>query len=364
MRKEYIERLSQLMKEENMDAMLIAPSEELEFFVGFSPRICERFQALMVKQDGTYFYICNLLTVHEMQKVLGEEVKVYGWFDGDGYMETVQQAFTDFGLIGKTIGVNSTERACIVLDILENIDIRFVNGKPMLENVRIHKTEAEIENLRIAGRITEEVFLETLDYIKPGVSEADIANYINEGFLKRGADLGFTLICVGENAAFPHYNGNQAIVQKKDLVLMDFGCIYKGMCSDMTRTIFVGGVTDDERRTYQCVLDAVLCAEEKVKIGAYIPDIDKAARDTIAQSGYGETFITRLGHGLGHSLHEAPDIKQSNHRHLEKGMVFSIEPGIYRVGEFGIRIEDILVVTENGYENFNTATKDLIVICE
>lgn len=345
-----------------MDAVLIAPSEEMEFLIGFSPRLCERFQSLIVKADGTYFYICNLLTVDEMQEVLGEDIKVYGWFDGDGYMDTVKKAFEDFDLMGKTIGVNSSERACIILDIMKGLDVEFVNGKPLLEDVRIIKDEEDRANLRMAGKITEEVFFETLEFIKPGVTEKEIANFINDGFLKRGAGLGFTLICAGPNGAYPHYGGDQGVVQEKDVVMLDFGCIYNGMCSDMTRTVFVGGVTEEERKMYDYVLEAVLAAEALVKEGAYIPDVDKAARDIIDSSGYGKTFVTRLGHGLGYSCHEAPDIKQSNMRNLEKGMVFSIEPGIYRIGEYGIRIEDILYVTEDGFENFNTATKDLIVI--
>ncbi|MFI3173454.1 MAG: Xaa-Pro peptidase family protein [Eubacteriales bacterium] len=362
MKKEYLGRITELLKKAEMDAILIAPSEEMEFLIGFSPVICERFQSLIVKADGTYFYICNLLTVDEMQEVLGEDIKVYGWFDGDGYMDTVKQAFEDYGLMGKKIGVNSSERACIILDIMKGLDVEFVNGKPLLEDVRIIKNEADIENLRIAGKITEEVFLEVIKFIKPGVSEGDIENFINDAFLKRGAGLGFTLICAGPNGAYPHYGGNQGVVKEKDVVLLDFGCTWNGMCSDMTRTVFVGGITEEEREMYNYVLDAVLAAESKVKEGAYIPEVDKAARDIIDSSGYGKTFVTRLGHGLGYSVHEAPDIKQSNKRNLEKGMVFSIEPGIYRIGEYGIRIEDILVVTEDGFENFNTATKEIIVI--
>lgn len=362
MKKGYLARLKSLLNNAKMDAVLIAPSDEMEFLIGFSPRLCERFQSLIVKADGTYFYICNLLTVDEMQEELGADVKVYGWFDGDGYMSTVKQAFEDYDLIGKTIGVNSSERACIILDIMKELDVEFVNGKPLLEDVRIIKDENDIENLRIAGKITEDVFFETLEFIKPGVTELDIANFINDGFLKRGAGLGFTLICAGPNGAYPHYSGNQGVVQEKDVVLLDFGCTWNGMCSDMTRTVFVGGVTEEERKMYDYVLEAVIAAESKVKVGAYIPDVDKAARNVIDASGYGKTFVTRLGHGLGYSCHEAPDIKQSNKRNLEKGMVFSIEPGIYRIGEYGIRIEDILVVTEEGFENFNTATKELIVI--
>ena len=113
---------------------------------------------------------------------------------------------------------------------------------------------------------------------------------------------------------------------------------------------------------YEFVKRSTIAGEEKAINGAFIPDVDKAARDVIDESGYGETFVTRLGHGIGYSIHEAPDIKQSNPRHLEKGMIFSIEPGIYRVNEFGIRIEDLVLVTEKGNEVLYTSTKDLIIV--
>ncbi|QSX06993.1 aminopeptidase P family protein [Sedimentibacter sp. zth1] len=361
-RKEYINKLVDILKKKKLDAMLICPSEEMEFLIGHNTHLCERFQALIIKNTGEYFYVCNLLTAAEIQEVLGESIKVYGWFDGDGYMDTVNKAFEENGLIGKTIGVNSTERACLILDIMENLDVKFINGKPMLEEMRIIKTNEEIENLRKASQITDETFLEILKFVKPGMKEVDVANFIDRTFIEKGAQPGFTLICSGSNSALPHYPGNQRVIEKKDILLLDFGCVYNNMCSDMTRTIFIGGVTEEERKMYEYVLEANIAGESKAVEGAYIPDIDKAARDVVEKSGYGSTFITRLGHGIGYSIHEAPYIKQSNKRKLEKGMAFSIEPGIYRVGEFGIRIEDLVVITDNGREVINHASKEIIVI--
>ena len=362
MKSEYLNRLVDILKKNNLDAMLIAPSEEMKFLLGSTTHLCERFQALIIKDNGEYFYICNLLTVAEIQEVLGDNIKVYGWFDGDGFIDTAKRAFEENGLAGKTIGVNSTERACIILDLMKNIDVKFENGKPLLEEMRIIKTDEEIENLRKAAQITDETFLEILKFIKPGMKEADVASFIDKTFIEKGAQPGFTMVCTGPNSALPHYAGDQRVIQNKDIVLLDYGCIYNGMCADMTRTIFVGGVTEEERKMYEYVLEANIAGESKSVEGAYIPDIDKAARDVTAKSGYGDTFVTRLGHGIGYSIHEAPDIKQSNKRYMEKGMAFTVEPGIYRVGEFGIRIEDVVVITENGREILNQASKEIIVI--
>lgn len=363
MRKKYLDRLVGLLNNSNMDAILIAPSEEMEFIMGHNTHICERFQALIIKNDGTYFYICNLLTVGEIQDVLGPDITVYGWFDGDEFTDTVKLAFKENDLIGKAIGVNSTERAFLILQIMESIDVKFINGKLILEEMRMIKDEEEINNLRIAAHITDESYEELLKFIKPGIKEIDISNKMNEIFKAKGADEGFTMVCSGPNSSYPHYAGNQRVIQEKDIIVLDWGCKYNNMCADMSRTVFVGGITEEERRIYEIVLKSQLAGEKAAIEGAFIPDVDKASREIIEQEGYGDYFFTRLGHGIGYSMHEAPDIKASNKRNLEKGMVFSIEPGIYIAGKVGMRIENIVAITENGTEILNQASNEIKIIC-
>jgi Xaa-Pro dipeptidase len=362
MRKKYLDKLINILQKKNIDAMLIAPSEEMEFIMGHNTHFCERFQALIIKNDGNYFYICNLLTVDEVQNVLGPEVKVYGWFDGDIFTDTVKKAFEEQGLIGKTIAVNSTERAFIILQIMEKMDAKFINGKPVLEDMRMIKEEEELNNLRMAAKITDESYGELLKFIRPGIKEADIARKMNEIFKDMGADEGFTMVCSGQNSSYPHYSSDQRVIQEKDIIVLDWGCKYNNMCADMSRTVFVGGITEEERKVYEIVKASQEAGEKAAVQGAYIPDVDKAARDIIEKSGYGKYFFTRLGHGIGYSVHEAPDIKASNPIYLKKGMVFSIEPGIYMAGKFGIRIENIVAVTENGNEVLNKASKEIMII--
>ncbi|MEG2928752.1 MAG: Xaa-Pro peptidase family protein [Oscillospiraceae bacterium] len=358
----YKEKLVAVLKQNNVDAMLIAPSEEMEFILGHNTHICERFQALIIKSTGEYFYICNMLTSDEIKGVLGDGINVYGWYDGDGYMDTARKAFEENGLMGKTIGVNSTERAFIILDIMKELDIKFINGKPLLEKMRIIKTEDEIAKLKKAAKITDETYDGIVKFVKPGMKEIDVINFIKGEFAKKGADFGFALIASGPNAALPHYGGSDRVIQEKDVLLCDFGCVYQGLCADMTRTFFIGEATEDQRKMYNYVLRGTMMGEEKAVDGAYIPDVDKAARDIIDESGYGATFVTRLGHGIGYSIHEAPDMKQSNKMYLEPGMTFSIEPGIYRVNEYGIRVEDIVLVTKGGNEILNKASREIIVV--
>jgi len=362
MRKRYFDRLVKILKDKDMDAILIAPSEEMEFILGHNTHICERFQALIIKNDGTYFYICNLLTVDEIQDVLGPDIKVYGWFDGDVFTDTVKKAFEENDLIGKTIGVNSTERAFLILQIMEAVDVHFVSGKTILEEMRLIKDEEELENLRTAARITDESYEELLKFIRPGIKEADIARRMNEIFKEKGADEGFTMVCSGPNSSYPHYNSDQRVIQEKDVIVLDWGCKYNDMCADMSRTVFVGDISEEEKKVYEIILASQEAGERAAVEGAYIPDVDRAAREIIENAGYGKYFPTRLGHGIGYSVHEAPDIKASNKRKLEKGMVFSIEPGIYMAGKFGMRIENIVAVTENGNEVLNKASKEIKII--
>ena len=167
-------------------------------------------------------------------------------------------------------------------------------------------------------------------------------------------------MAVNEHAALPHYFGNSGVVCEKCIVLMDFGCIYKGMYSDTTRTIFVGKATEREREIYNLVLKANLAGEAAAKNGAWIPDVDGRARKVIEDAGYGVYFNHRLGHGIGYDEHEAPYIRGDYEMHLEPGMAFSCEPGIYIKDDIGIRIEDVVIINEKGEtEILNHTSKEL-----
>lgn len=362
MKKQYLNKLMKLINKNNYDAAFIAPSEDMKFLIGHSPGLCERFQGLFATKEGKCFYICNYLTVDEMKKILGEKTKIYGWFDGEVFTEVVEKAFEENDLIGKKIAVNSTARAFNILEIMDKVNVIFTNGKPLMEEIRIIKSHDEIEGLKKSAMIADEVFTEILAFIKPGLKESDIQNKIINTFIQKGAEPWTPIIASGLNSALPHYSGNDKIIQEKDIIIMDFGCKYNSLYSDMTRTVFVGGVTDEERKVYELVLKANIAGENKVKEGVLASDIDKTARQVIINGGYGQYFTTRLGHGIGFSGHEAPDIKGSNHRVLEKGMAFSIEPGIYIKDKFGVRIEDIVVISKNGREVINKSSKNIIVI--
>ena len=362
MRKEYLDKLIKMLPDAGMDAMLISPSEELKFFSGFTPTMCERFQGLFVKADGSVFYVCNLIYADEVRQALAD-VPVYAWFDGDGMVEPVGAILREQGLAGKTVGVNSSAQAFNVLDIARETGIIFVNGKPLLEEVRIVKSADELQRLREAADIANAAFDPVCGFIQPGITEGDIRDFLFAEMSKRGGYNMWAIVASGPNSSFPHYNGYDRVLQQGDCIVLDWGCEYKEMQSDISRTVFLAPISDELRELYQLSLRATMTAESLVKEGAYVPDIDAAARAVLDEKGLAHTLTSRTGHGIGYMMHEAPDIKASNKRKLERGMCFSIEPGIYLAGRFGMRVEDIVAVNLEGEtEILNKASRELRVL--
>lgn len=363
MQEKYIQKLIDAVAESRFDAVLIAPGEELEFLFGYTPMKCERFQGMFVKGDGTIFYICNLLYEADMRKELPDSIQVYSWFDGDVMSEVVGKVLARNGLENAVIGVNQTVDAFAVLDIMDHTNVTFHSAKDLIQEIRIIKDEAETQALRDAAKMVDDLFIEVLKIIKPGITEKEVADFLEGRMAELGGTNIWSIVAFGPNASYPHYTGNSAILKEQDVVLMDYGCSYHGMCSDITRTVFVGEPTPKQRECYELVRRSNEEAEKLVKAGAWIPDIDRRSRDVLDEKGYAWSLINRLGHGIGTMDHEAPDIRQSNRRHLEPGMAFSIEPGIYLPGELGIRIEDIVMVDKDGNcEILNHASKELIIL--
>ena len=357
-----ISKLAEQLKINNLGGMLICPSEEMLFLTGYTPKMCKRFQALFVTSGGETFFICNMLYRDEIENALGSGVLVYTWRDGESMTEAVKKTLMKYGLIGATLGVNSSAQAFNILEISLDCGINFVNGLPIIEEARIIKNEQEIADLRKAASITDDAFAAVLKFIKPGQKEGEVLQFLSEHMSAGGGQNTWGIIASGPNSSYPHYHGTSRVIEKQDMMILDFGCTVNGMFSDMSRTVFVGGITDEQREIYNIVRNSYEAGEQAAVTGAYIPDIDKAARDIIEAKGYGGNFFTRLGHGIGYMIHEAPDIKKNNHRDLEPGMAFSIEPGIYISGKFGMRIENIVVATPDGNEVLNKSSKEIIIL--
>ncbi len=345
-----INEITDLMKERRMDILIIGTSSDLEYLTGLSSMVCERFKALFITKDKGYFFICPQLYYEETRQVLGEDATIFVWQDSEGFLKAIEEAGKDyFFLEGTTIGINDAIRGIDMLAIKAKVAVSFVDGSSLMEEIRQIKDPEEAALLKKSSEIADEVAREIMTYIKPGLTEGDIARRIKALFLEKGAeDIAFEpIVASGPNSSMPHYNGYSRRIQQQDIIVLDFGGRYQGYCSDMSRTVFIGEPTDKQRSVYEIVLRANLAAEELVKEGIKASEVDKRARDIIKEAGYGEHFLNRTGHGIGTAIHEAPYIKENNDTLLQEGMAFSVEPGIYIAGEFGIRIEDIVLV-ENG----------------
>ncbi len=358
--KELFGKLAEMMRANDVEAVVVAPGNDLRFLLGGSVLLCERFQGLFIKSDASAFYYCNALYVDEISDLLGD-VPVYGWHDSDGFEDGAKKLFEKYGLVGKKIAFNGNVRAFNLIKLMEAVDFTPVNGKDYLELVRIIKTPEEMENLREASRIADLAFEGVLKFIKPGVTEKEIEDEIKRICHENGGENAGGIVAVDEHAALPHYFGNTGVVKDHSLVLMDYGCTYKGMWSDTTRTVSVGKATEREKYIYDLVLKANLAGEAADVNGAWIPDCDAAARKVIEDAGLGKYFNHRLGHGIGYAGHEAPYIHGDYKMHLGPGMAFSCEPGIYIKDEIGVRIEDLVLINEKGEtEILNKTTKELI----
>lgn len=234
----------------------------------------------------------------------------------------------------------------------------------LLTNLRIIKSAGEIEKIKTAQRITEEAYLELLNIVKPGVTEAQLALELEFLMRKKGASgVSFDLITItGKKTSMPHGVPSDCVVQRGDFITFDIGAIYDGYHSDMTRTIAVGEASDEQREIYSIVLDAQLSALSKVRAGVKASDVDKTARDIITSKGYGDFFRHSTGHGVGLEIHEAPNVSPKSPTILSEGMIITVEPGIYLPDKFGVRIEDMVAVTKNGCDNFATLSKELIIV--
>ena len=250
------------------------------------------------------------------------------------------------------------------LRMQETLGVSFVPAQSITKSLREVKERFEVDSIISAQRIAEKALDHVLGMLKPGLTEKDVSAELEYQMTKNGAEgLAFETICVsGANTSRPHGVPTFNRLRSGDFVTMDFGCKVNGYCSDMTRTVALGSVTDEMRIIYRTVLAAQYSGEMAARAGVIGKDMDKAARDVIEKAGYGEYFGHGLGHSVGLYIHEGPNASPRETRPLPTGTVVTCEPGIYMPGKFGVRIEDMLYITEDGAENLTKAPKNLIIL--
>ena len=282
---------------------------------------------------------------------------------GVGYAKRLNDAIADFGVT--VLGYEETYLTVAELMQFEkNLNVKLIPYNAKIYGFRAVKEEWELENLRKAQTIADKAFAEVLPRIKVGMSELELQAELIYCMYKNGAHgLSFDPIVVsGSNSSMPHGVAGERKIQEGDFITMDFGVLYNGYCSDMTRTVAVGFATEEMKKVYNTVLEAQLAGLSISKAGVPCKDIDGAARKVIEEAGYGPQFSHSYGHGVGLEIHEAPGLSFKSELDVPENAVCSAEPGIYLAGKFGVRIEDCIIFKADGYENLATSPKELIIV--
>ena len=316
--------------------------------------------AIVTKNGCRYFTDSRYIESAE-NNIKGFEVLGINQFTG--YFARLNDAIADFGV--STLGYE--EYYLTVAELMgyeKNLNAKLVPFNKQINGFRGSKEAWELDLMLKAQAITDKAFSEVLTRIKPGMTELELqAELIYCMYKNGGTGLAFDPIVVsGPNTSLPHGVAGDRVIQAGDFVTMDFGASYKGYCSDMTRTVAVGFATDEMKKVYEVVLKAQESAIAATKAGVPGKEIDAVARKVITDAGYGENFGHGYGHSLGLEIHEAPNTNTSNPDPMPVGAVCSAEPGIYLPGKFGVRIEDVVIIKEDGCEDITKSPKHLIVV--
>jgi len=349
-------RLRAQMQASNLDAVLVTSLPNIRYLSGFT------------SEDGTLLITREsacLLT--DFRYTIQAKEQTAGQFEVIELLprETVSKLQEKLQMENcKRLGFEDAHMSVARRQGLDALGVEFVSFSTDLAKLRIVKSAAEIQKLQEAQGIADAAFLELLQTIRPGMSEKRVAAELLYICGRMGSDgPSFEpIVGAGPGGAMPHAVPTERELQKGDLVVLDFGCIFEGYCSDMTRTVAIGQPSDFQKEIYGIVLEAQMQALAALRPGITGKELDAVARGHIAAAGYEKNFGHGLGHGFGLQIHEAPSASVNGTDPLLAGMSVTVEPGIYIEGQFGVRIEDCCVLTELGHRNLVTATKELIIL--
>ncbi|MBA3728152.1 MAG: aminopeptidase P family protein [Actinobacteria bacterium] len=342
-------------------ALLIAPSADLLYLTGYDPPPLERLTALIVRPDGEpVLLVPELERPRALNSPGADRLEIRSWRDGDDPYEAVTRIVSSAG----TYGVADRMWASHLLGLQSALpDARFLPASRTLSRLRARKDESEVALLARAARSADEAFRRICREGLEGRAEEDVARSLARHLTESGHDTAaFTIVASGPNGASPHHEPGGRGIRDGDAVVLDFGGRVGGYWSDVSRTVCVGTPTDELREVHEIVREAQQAAFAAVWPGVPAEEVDAAAREVIEDAGYGDAFLHRTGHGIGLEEHEDPYLVAGNAEPLDVGMCFSIEPGIYLEGRFGVRIEDIVTVTPDGGLRLNSADRDLATV--
>jgi Xaa-Pro dipeptidase len=349
---------------EGLDAIALVPGANFRRVFRRDFHQHERPLIVVVPVDGPPAAVVPDLELSSFAQI-GLDGEVIPWRDQDGY----DAAFDRLGrtLSVKRIGVEGQEMRVFVQLALTGAfpNAKIVDAHIPISALRLQKTVAEISAMREAIGVTERAFAIAHAETRIGMTETRVKSILTRALFEEGAeDVAFgAIVAAGTNAAMPHASARPDYeIQPGDALLFDFGARIDGVCADITRTVFVGHVTDEDAAFYAAVLDANEAGKGATRPGATAHDVDDAATSALEASRFSQFIRNKTGHGLGLDVHEAPYIMRGNHQRLEPGMVFTIEPGLYDLSRLGVRIEDDVLVTETGAESLTSYPRELTVI--
>ena len=352
-----VKRVLAAMEEQGLEQVLVTDPMSIYYLIEVWNEPFERFYGLLLKTNGEHVFFLNRL--FRIREDTGLKIV---WYTDTDDVPSMVAAYTDHG---KILGVDKDLMASVLLPLMElGAASGYVNASEVVDLTRGVKAPDEQEKMRVASRINDQAMAKFKTLIHEGVTERQVANQMLHIYLDLGAE-GYSfppIVSFGANAADPHHEPDDTVVRPGDCVLFDVGCKKDGYCSDMTRTFYYKEVSEYCRSLYETVRKASEAAEEKIAPGVVLKDIDDSARSIITEAGYGQYFNHRLGHFIGMTPHEYGSVSKTNTWEAQPGMIFSIEPGIYLAGDTGVRIEDLVLVTEDGVERLNRFPKELQII--
>lgn len=354
---ENIKKIQQKMKEEGLHALLL--SNEIDRL--YASSFLTSDGAVLILENKAFFITDSRYIEAANEKVRGADILqcTVEVKETDIIKRILEEnGITEVGAQDKYLSYSD------YLHLQDVLGVKLIPSHGITMSLREVKDRFEVDSMIAAQRISEEALDFVLGFIKPGITEKDVAAELEYRMNKGGAEsLAFETICVaGANSSRPHGVPSDYKLKNGDFITMDFGCKINGYCSDMTRTVALGSLSDEMRKVYETVLEAQLAGISAAHAGVIGRDMDKAARNVIENAGYGEYFGHGLGHSVGLNIHEAPNANPNGDRPLPEGSVVTCEPGIYIPGKFGVRIEDMLHITKNGAENLTKAPKNLIIL--
>ena len=343
---------------EKLDAIVIVSPSNLFYFTHYS----NDDAAVLLTKEKKY-YICDKRVSEEASQLLQDfEIVDIG---KSGYIATAKKMILKMGF--KKIGYEDWSISHKQYKIIECKGLfkkfKLYPVEHLISELRSVKTDFEVELIKSAQKVTDKVFLDTLEYIKPGMTELQVASFMNSKTYAYGCELAFPpIVAFGKNTSKPHAHPGENVLQENDVVTLDFGAKYKGYCSDMTRSFVVGTPPEGYVELYNAVLEAQEKALANLKAGIKGKEGDAIARDVLIDKGYGEYFTHSLGHSLGIDVHEGPGLTPKCEEIIPVGSVLSVEPGAYIEGKYGVRIEDIVLFQKSRVDNLTNSNKNLIII--